>query len=300
MSAWTPAAVDAAKPRVVASIPPLHSLAVSLLAGIAEPALILSGGASPHGYALKPSEARTLARADVVLWIGPELEGFLVRPLANLPEGATVLRLGAAPGLTRRPVRARRADGGGLDHDHGHDQGHKHGRAATDPHLWLDPGNARAMARAMADALARRDPARTDIYRRNLARLDDRLGRLETDMTARLQPVRERRFVVFHDAYQYLEARFGLQSAGAVAIDADRPPGAAHVRALKRTLEAGGVACLFTEPQFPPKLAKTLSEGTGVRLAVLDPMGNGIKPGLDQYFVMMRANADALFRCLSR
>jgi zinc transport system substrate-binding protein len=286
----------AAEVQVTASIPPLHSLAAQVMAGAGAPHLLIPGGTSPHGFALSPSQARLLAEAEIVFWVGGGLETGLAKPIATLAGKARVVALSAAPGLVRLPVR--RLDGVGGDHGHDHDHDH-HGNV-DDPHYWLDPENAKAMVAAMADALAAADPARKDLYARNAGTARAGIDALTADFTGRLAPVRDRPFVVFHDAYQYLERRFGLVAQGILAVDPDRPAGARHIADLRARMGRLNVVCLFTEPQFPSRLAAALIEGTRARIGVLDPLGSGFAPGPALYGTMMTANLRAFEECLGQ
>ncbi len=257
-------------PRVVVSIAPLHSLVAGVMAGVAAPTLLVPGGASPHGGALRPSDARALQAADVVFWIGPGLERFLDKPLATLAGRARVIAL--AP----------------------------HAGGPPDPHVWLDPARARDLVAVAATVLAEADPGHADAYRANAARLRARLDALDRDLDARLAPVRDVPYLVFHDAYRHFEARYGLTSVGAVTRTPEIPPGARRLSRIRRLISERDVACLFTEPRSPPALAEAVTGGTTVRIAVLDPLGAALAPGPQAYFALMRALADDLAACLRR
>lgn len=280
-------------PRVVVTILPVHSLVAGVMAGIGTPDLLIEGAGSPHGYAMRPSQARALHRADLVFWIGGELESFLRRPLKALPAGARIVTLHEARGVL--PLRFRKGD---LETA---DDGRAHGdRApgATDMHLWLDPANARAMVGEIVRRLSAFDPANAQGYRANGSDLERRLGALDRALEAELAPLRGRPYVVFHDAYQYLERRYGLRPAAAITVDPERRPGAKTLAAVRRTILATGAACVFSEPQFRPAVIAALVAGTEARIAILDPMGAGLAPGPEAYFTLMRDLAGALGRCL--
>jgi len=304
-----------AGPRVVASIKPVHSLLAAIMAGVGEPELLLKGAGSPHAASLRPSQARALARADAVFWIGEGLEGFLEKPLSNLAGKARVIALHESAGI--RLLEGR--EGGiwqdhepGHDEDesghdeHGHDEdGHEehgddeHGHGAHDMHIWLDPANARAMAAAMAKVLAALDPANAARYSGNAKALDSRIATLDTRLKARLSPVQGKHYVVFHDAYHYFEDAFGLSPVGAVTVSARRAPGARRIREIARVIAERGAACVFAEPQFEPRILATLIEGTPARGGTLDPLGARIAAGPDAYFNIMENLAEDLVACLS-
>lgn len=305
-AAPAPSTAAPAAPDVVASIKPVHGLVAGVMAGVGEPALLVRGAASPHGYAMRPSDARRLAEAEVVFWIGPPLETFLAGALAALDPRPRIVALWRAPGLDVLAVRpagvfgAAGDDGapapasppgesptGGHDHD-----------GAVDPHVWLDPGNARAIVRTAAAALAAADPAHGAAYRANAARLEARIAALDAELAAMLAPVRDVPYVVHHDAYQYLERHYGLAAVGALSAGPERPPGARRVRELREAIRATGARCVFTEPQFTPALARSLAADTGARLGALDPLGAALPAGPEFYFALMRDLGRSLVDCL--
>ena len=278
-----------AAPAVLATIKPVHSLAASVMHGVGEPVLLIGGALSEHSYALKPSDARKIVSADVIFEIGPDLETYLTAPLATLGAHAQIVTLERAPG-----VRLLAARHGGLWED-----GDKHDHGPSDPHIWLDPQNAIAMTRAMAAALAKIDPVHAAAYRANAVREIAALAALDKELAANLAPARNRPYLVFHDAYHYFEARYGMKPAGAVTVAPDRPISPRRVESLRDAVVAGRVVCIFREPQFPPKLIETLDEGTRVRVGVLDPLGADRTPGPGLYPALMRALAQSLTGCLS-
>lgn len=285
-------------PRVVVSIKPIHSLVASVMQGVGEPTLLVRGGASPHDYALKPSDAKAIHDADIVIRVGEGLEGFLVRPMANRSKATQDIELVHAAGLTilePREGAAWEAHSHGRIHDHAKHQEH-HGN--VNMHLWLDPENAKEIADIVATALAARDPANAAAYRANADALRRRLDDLDTELKAALAPVGERRFVVFHDAYQYFERRYGLNAAGSIMVNPDRPPSAKRLAAIRDRIKSLGATCVFAEPEFEPRLVDTVVEGTPARKGVLDPEGAAIPEGPDLYVTLMRNLAKGLTECL--
>lgn len=310
-----PAAVSAA-PRVVASIPPVYALVGEVMAGVAVPVLLVPPGASPHGYQMRPSEAAALEQAQLVVWVGPDLETHLARPLASLAGGARQLQLSALPGITLLPARE-----GGVWAAHDHDQAHEHehehehaqetaqdgdhedaaaGNAPIDAHLWLSLANAEVIAGAVATVLAEIDPANAPAYAANAAALQAELRALAGELEVLLKPVRERPFVVAHDAWQYVEREFGLQAVGSITVSPDRPPSAQRLSELRSAVVARGATCVFAEPQYRSDLVEVLVQGTGARAGLLDPLGAAVWPEAGgRYVDLMRANAAALVACLS-
>jgi len=281
------AAPAGAAPKVLATLKPIHSLTASVMQGVAEPELLIGGAISAHSYELKPSDARKISEAALVFEIGPDMETYLTGALSALGRRAVVLE--RAPGVRLQPARR-----GGLWGEDEHEQG------PADPHIWLDPRNAIAMTHAIAAALVRQDPADASAYRRNEAATVTMLEGLDRELAAELAPVRERPYLVFHDAYHYFEARYGLHAVGAITVSPDRPVGARRVAELRDAVSRGRVVCLFREPQFPPKLIATLDEGTRARVGVLDPLGADLQPGPALYPRLMRNLAQSLTACLGK
>jgi len=276
----------AATPNVLATIKPVHALVSAVMQGVGTPELLIGGAMSEHSYALKPSDARKIERAAVIFEVGPDLETYLIDPLATLGGHSKVVILEHAAGV--RLLAARR---GGLWEADPHD-------GPADPHIWLDPQNAIAMTRAIADALSKADPAQAGSYRANAAREAEALAALDKELAAALAPVRTRPYLVFHDAYHYFEARYGLKPAGAVTVAPDRPVGPRRIESLRAAIFSGHIACLFREPQFAPKLIQSLDEGSGVRIGMLDPLGAELTPGPSLYPQLLRGLAHSLTECL--
>jgi zinc transport system substrate-binding protein len=281
----------ASPPKIVVTLKPVHALIAGIMAGIGQPRLLLAAAADPHTNALRPSEARALAGADAVFWIGPGLEGYLRKPLANLATRARIVTLSEVTELRRLPARRGGIWGGAEDKDRAD--------AVMDPHIWLDPRNAQAMVRQAVTVLSELDPARANTYRRNGDNVLVELGDLEAEIHRLLAPVRALPYLVLHDAYQYFEARFRTRGIGAIAVAPDRKPGARRISAIRQRLGQGKIRCLFREADFTANIVKTLIEGLDVRVAVLDPIGLGIVPGPDAYGQILRQLASSLENCLS-
>jgi zinc transport system substrate-binding protein len=302
-------------PAVMASIKPVHSLVAGVMEGVGRPGLLVEGAASPHTYALKPSQVRALSEAKLVFWVGQNLESFLAKPLDNISKDARPVALSDSAGVTHYEYRELDdldgdAHGGHEGHKHDdhqkeagkkdHDHGHSHDHAGQDdPHIWLDPRNAAAMVDAIEAALAETDPANAAAYKANADRLRQRLGELEARIAAAIEPVQNRRFAVFHDAYQYFERRFGLEASAAVTLSPETSPGAEHVSEVSKRIRDLKIACVFTEPQFEPKLVRVVTEGTNARTAELDPLGATLPDGPDLYFELLDGMTRSMTGCLS-
>lgn len=290
--AWLIACEAVARPpQVVVSIKPIHSLVTGVMSGVATPDLLVEGVASPHTYSLRPSDVQKIYAADVVFYIGPHFEFFLTKVLRSV--NANVVSLDDLQEIKHLPVRP-----GGV--------WMRHGAAAweegkvSDPHIWLDIDNAKAMVTAIAEVLANADSDNATKYYKNANALQLRLEGLDADLRVMLEPVKDRPFFVFHDAYQYFAKRYELAEAGAIAVSPERPPGARRVAELKSYIRQAGVVCVFSEPQFEPALVETIVSQTDARRGTLDAEDGSAPPGPGHYFVLMHDLAAHLVRCLNR
>ena len=289
-----------AAPHVVASTKPVHSLVSAVMGEVGTPTLIVRGAASPHTYSLRPSDAAALENADIVFWTGHGMELFLAKALDSLALKAEVVELAEAPGIVLLPLREGGAFEAHVHDDAGHDHdGHDHdSHGDGDMHFWLDPDNAGLMVTHIADVLAAADPENAEVYRANAEAELQRLDALADELQVKLAPVAGKPFIVFHDAYQYFEARFGLELAGAVTISPDVMPGAARIDQLRDRVGELGATCVFAEPNFEPAIIRTIVEGTEAASGVLDPEGSALTEGPDLYPQLLRGLADGLVDCL--
>lgn len=287
-------------PRVAADIPPVHALVAQVMAGVGVPDLILAPGTSPHGYALRPSEARTLQEADLVVWVGPGLTPWLGAALPRIADGAEIVTLEIHPATRRLPLRDRADFAAGSAADDGDDDGHGHApveSGLTDPHMWLDPANGRAWLGVIADALSRLDPDNAARYAANAVAAQADLTTLEQDLSAQLAAAPPSPFVVFHDGYQYLEAAFDLPAAGAIVLADGSDPSPARIAEIRAVVRDRGVRCAFAEPQLNTALVDTVIDGTGAAIAQVDPLGARHAPGPRLYADVLRDLVEALVAC---
>lgn len=297
---------------MIASIKPVHGLVAGVMGETGVPRLIVDGVTSPHTYQMRPSDAAALRKADLVVWVGETMEIFLARAIASLGTDAEVITLQREPAMLLLRNRegglwspdaseagpnedssdqTRGEDNQRLDTDRRYDR--------LDAHIWLNPANARRIVETVAAALVRIHPEEAAAYRRNADATQDRITALESLLRQRLEPVRSRAFVVFHDGYQYFERAFGLNGIGTVTLGPTRLPGAKRLASLRRALVERDVRCVFTEPQFEPRLVQTVIERTAVRTAVLDPLGADVAPGADAWFAIVRRMGDSVAKCLN-
>ncbi|MEH6567274.1 MAG: zinc ABC transporter substrate-binding protein ZnuA [Halopseudomonas sp.] len=292
--------------KVLTSIKPVQQISAALLAGIDEPAVLLPPGASPHVFALRPSDRRALASAERIYWIGPSLERFLVEVLHERDSARELIHV---PGLSLREFdeahdHQHETEEAHADHadehgdEHAHEQGHEHDDSNLDPHIWLSPENALTIARWMRDDLAPLYPEQQARLDSNLAAFEQSITALEQSLQQRFAPLSDKPYFVFHDGYDYLEAYLGIAHRGVFSLAHEIQPGARHVNELRQTLSAAAPACVFSEPQFTPRLVRSLTEGLQVKSAQLDPLGSDIKVGPQGYEQQLRELTDTLAGCL--
>lgn len=309
---WLVAASAFAEPRVLTSIKPLQLIAAAVQDGVGTPDVLLPAGASPHHYTLRPSDLRQVKEADLVYWIGPDLEGFLPSVLEGRKgksvavqdmQGLHLRHFGEEHRHDEEPLEDQSEGHDEKEHAtelqvDNHDQLHRPG--ALDAHLWLRPENARLIAKHMASDLALIDPGNAARYQANLDAFEQRLKTLDIKLKARLKPLEGKPFFVFHQAFDYFEEAYGLQHTGVFAINAEVPPGARHVAEMRELLKAAGPTCVFSEPPMRPRLAQTLSDGLPVHFAELDALGFGLKPLSNNYEQLLLNLSDGLAGCLDQ
>ena len=312
--------------KVVASIKPIHSLASYLMDGIAKPDLIVDGYSSPHGFALKPSHAKMLQNADIIFWVGEDLENFLVKPLNSIAKKAEKIELMEIKGLEKLKFRERNIFDGHEGHDeyghdedghkeddhdeHGHDEdGHKeddhdehghdehegHAHGEYDPHIWLDPENAKVILNEMVEHLIENDEKNASTYKKNLKKaqkdLDKLLKKVKSDLN------KDFKSIVFHDAYQYFEKRFDVNVLGAFTVNTDVMPGAEQLAEIREIIEHDKVSCIFSEPQFNPDIINAVAKDMDIQTGVLDPLGATLDPGKDLYFDLIKNMSKSFKGC---
>ena len=293
--------------KVVASLKPIHSLASYLMDGVAKPDLIVDGYASPHGFALKPSHAKMLQNADIVFWVGEDLENFLEKPLDSIAKKAEKIELLEIKGLNKLKFRERNIfdehdDHGHDDHDHkkkddhdDHDdhEGHQHGE--HDPHIWLDPINAKVILNEMVEHLIENDAKNASTYKSNLEKALKDIDKLTIEVMTDLN--QSTSSIVFHDAYQYFEKRFNVNVLGAFTVNTDVMPGAEQLAEIREVIEHDKVACIFSEPQFNPDIINAVAKDMDIKTGVLDPLGATLTPGKALYFDLIKNMSKSFKGC---
>jgi len=309
--------------KVVTSIKPLHSLASYLMDGVGKPDLIVDGYASPHGFSMKPSHAKMLQNADLIFWVGEGMENFLEKPLNSIAKKAEKIELMEIKGLNVLKFRERNIfdkhdhddhDDHGKkedDHDdHEHDdhgkkkehadhddhdghEGHAHGE--YDPHIWLDPMNAKVILNKMVEHLIENDAKNASKYKSNLKNAFKDIDKLTADVKADLS--KSTASIVFHDAYQYFEERFDINILGAFTVNTDVMPGAEQLSEIREIIEHDKVSCIFSEPQFNPDIINAVAKDMDIKTGILDPLGATLNPGKNLYFDLIRNMSDSFKGC---
>jgi zinc transport system substrate-binding protein len=297
-----PAGAQAAETKVVATIKPVHSLVAQVMLGVGSPELLVKGTTSPHAFAMRPSDARALHAADLVFRMSDAMEPFTTKIVKTLPRSVETVTLQAAPGMKLLAVRTGATferHAAAKDAGHAHDHGHRQAGEAVDGHAWLDPDNAMAMVDRIAQALSARYPAGAGAFRANASAAKTRIAALAAELDRTLQPLADRPYIVFHDAIQYLERRYGLNVVGSISVSPEVPPSGKRLAELRRKIVTLNAVCVLAEPAFERRLIDNLIEGTSARTGTLDPEGAVLEPGPDLYFALMRRLAASLRDCLA-
>ncbi len=311
-----------AAPAVAVDIAPVHSLVSQVMEGVGEPTLLIPAEASPHQYTLRPSEAKALANADVVFWMGESLTPWLEKALDNVADSAQKIEVLEIEGTVTHEF----SEGATFEsHDHGdeehhedehhkeekhahHDDHHKekkhahhddhHDHEGNDPHAWLDPENAKVWISSIKNTLSKKDPENAAAYSRNAAKAVASLDKLIQSTRTQINALGKPQFIVFHDAYQYFEKRFGISAAGSIALGDAEDPSPARIKDIQATVKNLGVTCVFTEPQYNPGLVKNVFDGSNVTtIGVMDPLGASLTTGNRHYAQLIQGMVNSLSQC---
>ena len=291
--------------KVVTTIKPLHSLISNVMDGVGEPSLIIEGSTSPHSFVLKPSHAKMIEQADIIFWIGEDIETFMEKPLESIAKNAKKISFMELTSIEKLKFREENifdhddhddhGHGEKKDHDdhgHGH-EGHHHGE--FDAHIWLDPANAKEMLHEIAHELADLDPNNASKYESNADQAIMSIDKMIKEIDGNIN--KDAKFIVFHDAYQYFEKRFGVMTAGALTLNTDVLPGAKQISEIQEVIEERDIKCIFSEPQFNPKIIETIAKDTGIKTGVLDPLGSIFDANKMQYFKLINDLGNKLKDC---
>ena len=289
--------------EVLTTIKPLSFIAAAITDGVSEPKVLLPTGASPHDFSLRPSDIRSINSADLVVWVGPELEGFMAKPLANHPHALALTQVEGMP-LFNYATQDSHDSHNHDDHDHAaheygdHDEGHEgHHHEGVDPHIWLGPTQAKVIAKAIASELGKLDPANQARYDANLAAFDTKVDAKDKVIAGQMKAVNEKGYFVFHEAYGYWERHYGMSSKGHFTVSPERRPGAKTLVDIRKALEEKQASCIYAEPQFSPAVIESVARTTGAKVLLLDEVGEQVPLGPDGYPQFMQQLADAFAQC---
>lgn len=284
----------ASSPVIMVSIKPFYNICAKVMQSVGRPHLLLTNNASPHDYQLKPSDAKLIDSSDLIIWGGPELEGYLQKPISSLANHH--LNLAQLSGLTLLPMRTSTNWEACNAHNHANCQ-HNHAHTTYDPHFWLDPNNAMVIANAIAKRLAELDPAHAKIYLKNAQEFAKQLQVDVAVWRKQLAPYKNKPYIVSHDAYQYFNKYFGLDGVGAISLHPEIPPSMQRMQQIQHLLITEKVTCIFSEPQFNSKTIDTLIKGTAVHKGQLDPLGQDADLGPNGYIVLLDNLVDGIITC---
>lgn len=276
-----------ATPQVVVSIKPLNDITLAVMKGVGSSTLLVPSNVSPHAYSLAPSQALALTQADLIVWVGPELETFLSSSLERRKPQSKLLTVLDMPGVTVYPARQDEL------------LGHHHGQGSRDPHLWLDPENLKAYALDLAETLSVIDPTHAATYKANAQEVKKFLTALNHKVATQLAPVQDRPLMVFHDGYQYLEKRYHLDIRGVILEQPDSMPSVFKILEIQHTLKADHIQCIFREPQFKPAIVDRLVEHARVKEGVLDPIGQAEPEGLAGTQALFEGLVNSILSCVT-
>ena len=289
--------------NVVTTVKPLNLIVSELTQGAATSEFVIPAGTSPHDYALRPSDVRKLKQADLVVWIGPELESFLVKTMDSKPEN---IALSQQHDISFRYYAEDEQEHKGheaeaeaeVDHESEH-EGHNHNHNGIDPHLWLGPEQAVQAANVITKALIKYDPLHKNTYSANLSTFTADVQQAVTQLNKQLKPLNNKGYYVFHDGYGYFEQQFKLDNLGHFTVEPDRRPGAKTLLSIRQALTNNEAYCVFSEPQFSPAVVKSVTKGTNVKIGTLDPMATDIVEGKGGYVRFLNELGQRFSKCLN-
>ncbi|OBU35508.1 zinc ABC transporter substrate-binding protein [Photobacterium phosphoreum] len=282
--------------NVVTTVKPLNLIVSELTQGAATSEFVIPAGTSPHDYALRPSDVRKLKQADLVVWVGPELESFLVKTMASKPENVA---LSQQHDISFRYYAEDEQEHAGHEDEHAGHEGHQHNHQGIDPHLWLGPEQAIQAANVITKALIKYDPLHKNTYTANLSTFTTDVQQAVSQLNKQLKPLNNKGYYVFHDGYGYFEQQFKLDNLGHFTVEPDRRPGAKTLLSIRQALTNNEAYCVFSEPQFSPAVVKSVTKGTNVKIGTLDPMATDIVEGKGGYVRFLNELGERFSKCLN-
>ena len=283
-----------AEVKVVATIKPIHSLVAGVMDGLGSPSLIVDGSNSPHNFSLKPSHAKMIEDAEIIFWVGEDLETFMIKSLESIANNATkvsFMDLDSIIKLKFKEENILEVEGYNDDHDD-HDD---HADGEFDAHIWLDPKNAIEIVNEIAKILSLKDPNNKNVYYSNAEKLNHSLNELIEKINLSIN--KDARFIVFHDAYQYFEKRFDVSSAGALILNEEALPSAKKVSEIHKIIKKQNINCIISEPQFNPNIIKSIAQDSSILTRSFDPLGSSFDTNKNLYFEMILSLSNSLKDC---
>jgi zinc transport system substrate-binding protein len=286
-----------AEVKVVTTIKPIHSLVAGVMDGLGSPSLIVDGSNSPHNFSLKPSHAKMIEDAEIIFWVGEDLETFMIKSLESIANNATKVSFMDLDNITKLKFKEENIlEVEGYDDDHDdHDDHYKHADGEFDAHIWLDPKNAIEIVNEIAKTLSLKDPNNKNVYYSNAEKLNHSLNELIKKINLSIN--KDARFIVFHDAYQYFEKRFDVSSAGALILNEEALPSAKKVSEIHKIIKKQNINCIISEPQFNPNIIKSIAQDSSILTGSFDPLGSSFDTNKNLYFEMILSLSNSLKDC---
>ena len=279
--------------KIITTIKPIHSILLNIVDSDVE--LLLNNNSSPHDFKLKPSDMKKITDSDVLIYIDESIESFIERPLNTLGEDTKTIKILGNADLSLLPIRE-----GGVWEEEDYGDHHEHNHGAYDAHIWLGTKNVIKLTKFFVKELSKISPDKKNIYKSNAKEFIKKVSKTNKDLSAKLDSINNEPYIVFHDAYQYFEADYSLNSVGSISLNPDISPTPKRIQEIKTKIEKDNVVCLFREPQFPSRIVQTVIQETNAKEGELDPLGFDLTPGKNLYFELVTNLSKNLHECLSK
>ena len=292
---------------VISTIQPINSLVSAVIGNTGKTISIIPAEQSPHDFKLKPSDVKVLQNSNIIFYVSNHLESSVTKVFKNLPKNIKLINLMEESGINHLAIRDNAAwerhDHHGDDHDDHDKHGKKHDdhddhEKEDDVHIWLSPDNAIKIVQKVNKVLSLYFPENSKIYNENTTKFIDKIRNLKMELIKELSPIKNKPYIVFHDAYQYFEKTFELNAVGSVALEGDIASSPKQISFIKDKIIKSKASCVFQEPQFDSKLVKIVVEGTNAKTGTLDPLGVNITGNKDFYLQLLTNMAKSLKECL--
>ena len=292
---------------VISTIQPINSLVSAVIGNTGKSITIIPSEQSPHDFKLKPSDVKVLQNGNIIFYVSNHLESSVTKVFKNLPKNIKLINLMEESGINHLAIRDNAAwerhDHHGDDHDDHDKHGKKHDdhddhEKEDDVHIWLSPDNAIKIVQKVNKVLSLYFPENSKIYNDNTTKFIDKIRNLKMELIKELSPIKNKPYIVFHDAYQYFEKTFELNAVGSIALEGDIASSPKQISFIKDKIIKSKASCVFQEPQFDSKLVKIVVEGTNAKTGTLDPHGVNITGNKDFYLQILTNMAKSLKECL--